>query len=149
MPPIIQKMKTTTGSLFDVASWTGLDLRHIPRALRDENGFADTRSWAVLFNDAALARRPHELLFGTRERFGDFYFVSGRHVWSIMSGHCYRYGSFGITLVESAQHRRCERVAEISSARAQAGKRSGEARSGGTSVPPGEKDVPASWLVKQ
>jgi hypothetical protein len=122
-------MGCTPGSLFDVSSCTGLDLRHIPRALRDEHGFADTRSWAALLGDPTLARPPHALLFGTAKRFGDFYGVSDRQAREIMKkGHCYSVGGFRVTLVQSAQWLRRQHESDILAARARAGRCSGEAR---------------------
>jgi hypothetical protein len=121
----------TPGSLFtfDVARWTGLDLRHIPKDLRDEHGFADTRSWAGYFDDQNLMRPPHELLLGTWKRFGDFFDVTDRQAREIMlKGHCHRCGGFPITVVRSAQDIRVRHETDISSVRAEAGRRSGEVR---------------------
>lgn len=125
----ITGMGRTPGTLFDVASWSGLDLRHIPTALRDEHGFADTRSWAAYFSDATLARLPQELVFGTLERFGKFFGVSGRQARDIMTkGHFHRCGGFRITTVNSVRDVRRRHESHISNARAEAGRRSGEAR---------------------
>jgi hypothetical protein len=121
----------TTGTLFNLTSATGLDLRHIPKALRDTRsyGLADTRSWAALFNDPDLARPPHQLVFGTPARFGEFYDVSPRQAQDILrEGHHHHIANFYITVAGSEQHLRVAREARISSERAAAGRSSGESR---------------------
>lgn len=115
-----------------MSSETGLDLRHIPKVLRDEEGNADTRSWAALCSDSNLARPPRELLFGTTARYGTFHGVSARQGQKILrEGHHHQFGNFSITLIQSEQDVRLCREAYISSARVAAGRRSGESRRGG------------------